>query len=498
MPILYPNAKAAHPGEFNRKKLLKADYNFASPFLLTLAHHEDALICEEMARIIPGKRLVAFGRWNNRPVVAKLFFSRQAKQHQQRDLKGAKALKRAKIPSPALLHVDATKDQSIHLLIFERIESAESLEDFWRNHKNTPESETVLRALTIEIATQHVLGLEQEDLHLKNFLVAGEKIYTLDGAGIRTHKGPLSKKQSLENLALFFSQLGVHTQQLQQRLFETYIEARSWLIKKSDLSFLQKTIRHWNSSRWLDYSKKIFRASTQFAKVKTLGTFALYDRSYQSPAFQLFINNPQASFKAPETQILKAGRTATVASINLAGRKLVVKRYNIKSFWHGLSLLFKPSRARLSWRLAHQLQFVGLPTAKPVAFIEKRFLGLRRNAYFVMEYIEGQRADVFFDHFSPEKSQDQTIAKRIIALFFNLARLRLSHGDLKITNILINSNQEPVLIDLDGMREHHSLRSLGRRFNQDLERFLENWPHRPDLRQLFQRLISETQASNAS
>jgi len=158
------------------------------------------------------------------------------------------ALRRAKIPSPTLLHTDASPDKTIQLLIFERIENADNLENVWQKFKFSPESEIPLRALTIELATQHVLGLEQADLHLKNFLVTSEKIYTLDGSSIRTHDSSLSKKQSLENLALFFSQLGIHRHQLQYRLFQFYIHARGWLIKKSDLHFLQKAIRHWNNT----------------------------------------------------------------------------------------------------------------------------------------------------------------------------------------------------------------------------------------------------------
>lgn len=480
-----------YPGELSRKILAKATYDFASPFLLKLAHHEEPLICDEVLRIIPGKRLVFFGRWNDREVVGKIFFGRSAKQHFQREQQGIDALLHAKIPTPPLLHSDTNQDKSIHVLIFERIANAESLESYWKKHKSDPTGEPLLHALILELATQHVLGLEQADLHLKNFLVAFEKIYTLDGAGIHSHEGPLSKKQSLENLALFFSQLGIYTHKLQQRLFETYVEARRWLIKKSDLRLLQKTIRHWNGSRWLDYSKKIFRASTSFAKKKTLGVYSLSDRAYATPAFQAFLDNPDAAMAAGDALLLKAGRSSTVAAVTVDQHRFAVKRYNVKSIWHGFSLLFKSSRAKLSWRLSHQLHFVGLPTAKPVAFIEKRFLGLRRQSYFIMEFVEGQRADAFFDAASLNSEQSSAIAKRIISLFFQLARLRLSHGDLKITNILLTPQQEPVLIDLDGMREHRSSRSLWQRFSKDLERFLENWRERPELRQLFQKLILE-------
>jgi tRNA A-37 threonylcarbamoyl transferase component Bud32 len=35
------------------------------------------------------------------------------------------------------------------------------------------------------IASHHRAGLEQRDIHLNNFLLSGEHLYTLDGGGIR-------------------------------------------------------------------------------------------------------------------------------------------------------------------------------------------------------------------------------------------------------------------------------------------------------------------------
>src|SRR5579872_671392 len=121
MPMPYLKLKPKSVKQ--RKKLLKASFGFSTPFSLNLAHHDQLLFCEEVVRIIPKKRLVVFGRWNNQPIVAKLFFSRQAKQHLERELKGVNALIHAKIPSPALLHSDSTSDHSVQILIFEHLQN---------------------------------------------------------------------------------------------------------------------------------------------------------------------------------------------------------------------------------------------------------------------------------------------------------------------------------------------------------------------------------------
>ena len=70
--------------------------------------------------------------------------------------------------------------------------------------------------------------------------------------------------------------------------------------------------------------------------------------------------------------------------------------------------------------------------------------------YFVMEYVSGKQADNFFAE----------NIKTVTALLKNLAKLGITHGDLKITNILSDSHNQPLLIDLDGAIEHDSLSGL--------------------------------------
>ncbi|HVY53498.1 MAG TPA: lipopolysaccharide kinase InaA family protein, partial [Gammaproteobacteria bacterium] len=353
--------------EITRQILLKANYDFARNFSLKLDDHEAVFTSDKVVRIIPGKRLVAFGRWNNQAVVAKIFFARQAKQHMQRDLRGAKALTEAKIPAPKVYYQGDAASRTMQVIIFERIQNAESLEDFWQRQQNSAESEPAMQALTLELATQHVMGLLQEDLHLKNFLWSGEKIYSIDGADIKCLREPLSKKTSIENLALLFSQLGLHTDKLQQRLFNTYVRARNWLIENADIQLLQKTIQQWNASRWLNYSKKIFRSSTQFGCIKKFSFYAIFDRRYFSKQHEHFLENPESFFNHPQLEVLKAGRSSTVVKVPIGERTFVVKRYNYKGLANAFKGWFKPSRAMSCWRLSHQLKFSGIPTANPIA-----------------------------------------------------------------------------------------------------------------------------------
>ena len=64
-----------------------------------------------------------------------------------------------------------------------------------------------------------------------------------------------------------------------------------------------------------------------------------------------------------------------------------------------------------------------------------------------------------------------------------------------MTNILIAlsphaaNEKQPVLIDLDGMREHGSLFSFKRAFKNEIQRFMENWKNYPAVYDLFEKLL---------
>ena len=177
---------------------------------------------------------------------------------------------------------------------------------------------------------------------------------------------------------------------------------------------------------------------------------------------------------------LKQGRTATLAMVELGGRKLVIKRYNIKNPGHALSRCWRPSRAWHSWVEGHRLSFLGIATPRPLAMIEQRLGPLRRQAWVIVEYCAGESLDAHFSRFvetGPPAAELQAIRE----LFRKLADAQVSHGDLKATNLLRDGSLL-TLIDLDAMRQHASTESYLRAWRKDRARFLQNWPEGSALR----------------
>ena len=181
------------------------------------------------------------------PVVAKLFFdTHHAKRNMEKDAAGVKTLQDYKIPTPPLLYQGTSVDKRIHILLFEQIFETQNLDQIWHNRDDVEEMLPILKPVIVELATQHVLGVLQHDLHLKNFLLTEKTVYTLDGAQVELFPNLLSKKPSVNNLALFLSQLGVGVEECQEKLFRYYAKSRGWMLKSEDINEIYFLIKKWN------------------------------------------------------------------------------------------------------------------------------------------------------------------------------------------------------------------------------------------------------------
>lgn len=464
------------------KELYSAQFDCPVTFDVALAENE-MFHAEEVLRVVPKRRVVAAGFWRGKSVVAKIFFDpKQAKRHMKKETAGYHKLMENKIPTPPLLYYGGTTDKRIYILIFQRIFNAKSLQEIWVGRESIQAVQHKIQAVIIELATQHVLGILQHDLHLKNFLLTRKIIYTLDGAQIEFFPDKINKQDSMEHLALFLSQLGIGLEIFQKQLFQHYATARGWLIKDSDYVELFFLIKKWNESRWMNLSKKIFRDSSEFVYKKNWSVFCVHKRNFAGTEFHAFLKNPELAFNHPTSQILKAGRTSTVVKVVLDAQALVVKRYNLKSFWHRLRRTFRTTRAAACWRLAHKLMLFGVTTAPPIAFIERRFFSCRGKAYYVTQFVPGGECR---DLLVVGDKQQGLLINRIAVLLQNLAKLTITHGDLKLSNILINEHCHPLLIDLDGAREHASLSSLRAAWRKEIKRFLKNFDEKSALHEEF-------------
>ncbi|MBF8729378.1 MULTISPECIES: lipopolysaccharide kinase InaA family protein [Pseudomonas] len=435
-----------------------------------------------LLRVLPGQRYVGAGIWRGTPVLAKLLVGGNAARHFQRELEGVRLLAGQGLPTPQLL-ADGLKEGEGGWLLFEFLEDAQSLGDAWAAVENLPvladAQQQVLGEALAAVAHMHAKGLWQEDLHLDNLLRHGGQLYLIDGGGIKaeTPGQQLSRQRVLENLGVFFAQLPKRLEPFIEELLVHYLLANAE--HALPLEALQKQIDKVRNWRLKDYLEKAGRECTLFSVERSLSGLRAIRRA-EVPAMLPVLQNADALIDAGH--LYKTGGAASVARIEVDGRTLVLKRYNIKNTAHWFKRFWRPSRAWHSWIEGHRLAFLDIATPRPLAVLEERVMGLRSRAFLVTEYADGPDLIECFQPYVESGEAPEEQVQALVHLMQQLIHERISHGDLKGHNLFWQDGKWS-LIDLDAMCQHATQLSFAPAYARDRARMLRNWPSSSALHQ---------------
>jgi tRNA A-37 threonylcarbamoyl transferase component Bud32 len=473
---------------------LRSGRNLEVPFRVLLESDGSSaeLICNKIMRIIPGKRIVCAGEWNKKPVAVKIFLNSQsARRHSDREIKGINALKNAGIKTPDLLLQGNLQRGDTPVLVFQRIMPAFSPHEVFGMAETDEKRSELLKRIAVVIAEQHEAGLKQKDLHSGNFLLSDNDIYTIDGDTVDTGQTgtPLPKAMSLNNLGLFLAQFNRNFDHLFSSAFQAYTAKRSWPSDSSLFNQLLKEIKFQRKNGSKKYLRKIFRECTSFVCHKSWNSYMVCDRDFYHGEMKKLIVDPDSVIDS--SRLLKDGNSATVALAEVNGKLLVIKRYNIKNFIHALKRCARNTRAWSSWRNAHRLESLGIPTPKPIAFLERRWGPFRSTSYYISEYIDGTD---LYRLITSDKSREINIEALSISfgeMLKLLADANMSHGDFKAANFIV-AGKKLYIIDIEGMRKHSCRWSLRRSLKRDCRRFMKNWKDIPKVARAFQNQIRKT------
>lgn len=448
------------------------------------------LTIQQVVRTVPDKRAVCLSEWNAQSVYAKLFVGKNHQRYAKRDADGVKALQDANILTPPLLAQSKTLDEKMDVLIFAALAPAENCEVIWQKI-NATERLNLAKKMCETLAQHHAANVLQTDLYFKNFLYFQEAIYTLDGDGIRKFE-LLKQQQVLENFATLLSKMDV----LEVEAWGVVL-LESYHATHQDFSFSLATLKKLSAKfRTLaaeKYAKKVLRTCTDVEVSNKDGDFVAIVRQ-DLETFQT-ITTEQLDEAIKTATILKSGRTCTVALSDFSEKMLVIKRYNIKHVGHFLWRMLRKTRAENSWVNAHRLTLLGIPTAVPVALFEQNIGVLKGKAYFLTEFLDAPDIQQFFKQ-TTDKTARAEVVKNTVQLFYRLLMLKISHGDFKATNIKI-SNLQPVLIDLDSMRQHRYDFFAEKAHVRDLKRFMQNWKDDASLYNAFLKTFKVVYADHA-
>jgi len=425
--------------------------------------------CDEVLRLLPARRMVALAVTpQQRRCVIKLFVkTRKGRREYERELSGYQLASEADLRIPEMLF-NSESDTFYYVVIYDFIEQSKTL-----SHATNLNQK--LDNVAGFIANMHEQGIYQDDIHLDNLLIDEDDLILIDLGSVKTEKQgqPLTKQTSLLNLAKLLAQLTMTQRETALPIVELYYRYRDWQFDSTEQNRFGRLLGRVWQKRKKEYLSKNFRDCSM--------THFHHDFHWQYAFRREFWESWQCDDLAEievlfnDAKLLKAGNSATVIQREVAGRQVVIKRYNIKTFSHAIRRMFRISRASKSWKNANLLEFIGIPTVKPLGFVEQRWGWFRGTAYFFSEY---QPADELLDIYN-ERQPEKEEGVQIQTLFNLLRRCKIGHGDMKAQNLLLSKTGEVLLIDLDSMVEYRSASKAKNAFNRDKKRFLRNWSDGP-------------------
>ena len=149
-----------------------------------------------------------------------------------------------------------------------------------------------------------------------------------------------------------------------------------------------------------------------------------------------------------------------------------------------------PTRAAHSWRNAHMLELLCIATPAPLLLLERRWGPLRREAWYVSDYLRGEDVQSLLLQTPAQTPAWPALLAQFQALFRAMRAYGIVHGDTKLTNFLLTDGALQVL-DLDAMRQESDARRFRRASERDIARFARNFTEGTSQHKAVQAMLSQ-------
>lgn len=408
--------------------------------------------CQRWLRILPGRRLVAECSGG---VVAKLFLGSGAARRASREYAQLSLLAQGGCAVPrALAHGEI--EPGVWAVLMERIEA-----------DGEPSAEQLVTAL----AALHDAGFVHRDPHPGNFLLSRGRCVLIDAGAARPAASVGAR--GIEDLGRLLADLNVLDDARLAALFEVYRRAR-----RSDPAALARLARAVDSHRVLLADARMRKSERDGSEFCRVDLPRYRGHRLRKAVLDELLANPEAEFEAGD--LVKAGNTASVARVSIESGVFAVKRYRIKSAWHGLRQSFRTSRARRAWRAAQRLIQVGAAVPRPVLLLEARgpFAGTN---WLVSDWCAGETLDAAAGRMDAGTLDE--CAAQLADTWRRLASLGLAHRDAKASNYLWDG-ERLWMLDLDSVAPARGGLLV------DRARLLRSLAGHPEAAQVFERALA--------
>ncbi|HUN81848.1 MAG TPA: lipopolysaccharide kinase InaA family protein, partial [Phycisphaerae bacterium] len=386
------------------------------------------------------------------------------------------------------------------LLITEAIHDALPLNDFWLTVRDDRDkSNELTESLARLIARSHQCGLQHGDMHPGNILIRRRDGHC-EALFVDLHKvhiaRTISQRQAVRNLAQLNQWFRSHATRAQRlRFLKDYAGYRKLFALASPFArdFRMDPRRlmlelHIQAERhaealWAKRDRRLARNSRYFIRIRPASGWrgnAILSCKHPAPAacasrlqytrkqWQEWLRDPLSWVDPAKHTLLKDSHTSTICSAKLPTdppAELIVKRSLARNPWKRITQLLGPSRNRRAWKTANMMRNRDIPTAQPMAIVERYVAGLfRTDSLLLTEYIPGAvDLETFFtrDVAGLPVDRQRKVKDRLIRSLVRLLKMfhdrGFAHRDLKAPNLLVSWSApfdgwpKITFIDMDGI-----------------------------------------------
>jgi tRNA A-37 threonylcarbamoyl transferase component Bud32 len=192
----------------------------------------------------------------------------------------------------------------------------------------------------------------------------------------------------------------------------------------------------------------------------------------------------------PRGTVLKPGSRSTVTEIGIGKERYVLKQYKKMVLRRRLRYAVSRTRSEQSWEQGQLLARLGFSVARPLAILVERKWGIPARSKLLMEVATGDSLATLLAAEGPAaRERLKAVAPRLREVFARMARLRLIHGDLTASNVIIGEDNKPTFIDLDGSFCVRSEVLYERLREKDVHGLTKNWKEDPVAAEIFDGVI---------
>jgi tRNA A-37 threonylcarbamoyl transferase component Bud32 len=316
----------------------------------------------------------------------------------------------------------------------------------------------IARALGRFVARLHDAGVAHPDPHPGNLLVELADATSPQFALIdlhAVHVGPsLDWARSRKNLVLFNRWFQLRASRVDRaRFWHAYRTARVTLPAPSARELcegakeLERNTVVSNLRFWAGRESRCLGTNRYFRRVRRGAFRGFAVRDVSDEFLHELLSGPDRVLDRDESQFFKNSRTSTVAVLMMqtpnGTTPVVLKRVNVRSRIEAFKNLIRSSQVLRSWVNGHSLRDRCLSTPRPLAVFHRYRFGLPAEGYLLTELVPDP---------TPLARGIRPVATRLARLLRAMHDRGVSHRDLKSANVILAHGDEPILIDLVGVR----------------------------------------------